>query len=655
MRQAADRARLVQPLVHRDAAGARVEAASAPPRDRAAGRGPARPWPARPGPARDAARSGRCVRHAQRWLGGAYGCAAPCLACRAGLGSASRRRRRAAIRPGARHLQVAQGHAAARGHSAAPRAAARPHRRRAGRLNASTSFVGATGGGAQHVVVVFDRAHRGLARAGGGSCAAPIHRAPNGVPPPRRARRCPRPARPTRRPPRSCRVRRLALLLGGCAGCISRRICCRFLGKVVARRPAGRGSAAARPDAPPRRRSRADAAPARCGRRVARARTAQRSCCGRAGANGPGHSRSDERGAAHAVQAHHRDGAPHGQHRAAAGDLAPRTWAVFTARSNSKAKRRCPATRSRPARSCARAPSRPGARRAARCPATRATRRCCAGDRSAAPTARRPRAFGTDPAFERARQRARAVIALAFLAVGGAVGDDAQRLGNRARMVQGRRTISRPWEAGVRPRTQVGFTQGRLAAQGQVQQQPGAQHIGPRGVTLRRTRQRFDAAARVVARQRHAPALRAGGQQRPPVPSAAPCPFAEQHHVRLQVAVRHTALMGKGQALQHGGQDGTSPAPAIALPCSRSSRSSTCCVESRRPALQNARLDDACQVRMLKRAARRTPWAHSSAHGGVHGPPRHEHEVFAAALPRPERRAPARRRRAGSCRPAART
>ena len=251
---------------------------------------------------------------------------------------------------------------------------------------------------------------------------------------------------------------------------------------------------------------------------------------------------------------------------------APRTCAVFTQRSSSKDSARSCSTTS--ASSLVRSRS---------ISASRAARAALPGDDGSTPTLCRrssSSASGPPPAApsvcsqpSSARSHAAgAAVALPLLAVGGAVDDGAQRLGHRrAAVLQGRRTSSRPrggrraTSSPMSGSSSAGCPASASAAAGRA---PARRAAPPRAA---HAAARLDAGA---LRDRPAPA-RPTPQAAPPAPPRSPSGarrlFAEQHHVGLQVVVRHAAVVGERQAAQ--GIDATArrpPGPRRSWRCRRS-------------------------------------------------------------------------------------
>ena len=151
-------------------------------------------------------------------------------------------------------------------------------------------------------------------------------------------------------------------------------------------------------------------------------------------------------------------------------------------------------------------------------------------------------ALHLQPAFQRPGQRARVAVALALLAVGGAVDDDAQRLGDRPRRAEGK-----PHDLAPQRRQPlghlggVGFVERRLAGQHQVHEHADAQDVGLGCRALLGQRRCVGHLAGL--------ALDAGDLQ--PHQQWHPL-VGHQHAEGLQVPVRAAGVVRVGQRVQQG-------------------------------------------------------------------------------------------------------
>ncbi len=156
------------------------------------------------------------------------------------------------------------------------------------------------------------------------------------------------------------------------------------------------------------------------------------------------------------------------------------------------------------------------------------------------------------PAFERALERARVAVALALLAVGGAIDDGAQRLGDRARHRprQAHHLVAERRQAADDLRD-VLLLQRRRAGQHLVHHQAEGQHVDLGGLPLHATLVHCGLLAvgiRLDGNEGLGERLRVDDLQAQQLDVAG---VVHQQRIRLQVAVGAARFMGERQALQH--------------------------------------------------------------------------------------------------------
>ena len=306
-----------------------------------------------------------------------------------------------------------------------------------------------------------------------------------------------------------------------------------------------------------------------------------------------------QRGTAHAFQAQHRDRAAHGEHRAVARHLtAAHLRRVHRAQQFERQRQVVQhhvGQRAGVLRLHQRQPRRLLRRAWLR-------RQHAGGAQLVLQQRQRPAGAASldlQPTFQRAGQRARVAVALALLAVGGAVGDGAQRLGQRLRQRPGQaHDLAAQRRQAVDDLAGVGFIERRRADQHLVQQDAQRQHVALGGIALGAQRAGLDTslvdrclAGHFQARQAHAALV------------------VQQQQVGLQVVVTDAALVRERQAFGslhdlRGGVDGRH---ALARQAVGQRGQAARVVGSVGPAVLHADLDRGCQRRVVQ------------ARGTVHG------------------------------------